>query len=167
VPFGRRRLRVQLRSRPLALPKPGDVPMPDPRVVNHQDTRAEMMAVAREARHIFNGNRQSDPGRPILDTLLPAAAGMSIEAALEKCPALVLSFELGLAFAEAERRRGWSRPDSCDPRVWSALAVEATSLSEQAAGHELSAVYLAQAGFWVGTRGSDGLPPLLEALTTP
>ena len=167
MPFGRRRLRVQLRSRPLALPKPGDFPLPDPRVVKHQDTRDEMMAVAREVRRIFNDNRQADPGRTMLDTLLPAAVGMSMEDALEKCPALVLSFELGLAFAEAERRRGWSRPDSCDPRVWSALAIEATSLSEQATDHELSAVYLAQAGFWVGTRGSDGLRPLLEALATP
>jgi hypothetical protein len=136
-------------------------------VVEHQDTRDEMMAVAREARRIFNDNRQVNPGRPMLDALLPAAVGMSMEDALEKCPVLVLSFELGLAFAEAERRRGWSRPDSCDPRVWSALALEATSLSEQADDHALSAVYLAQAGFWIGTRGSAGLQPLLESLATP
>ena len=39
--------KVQLRSRPLALPKPGDFPLPDPRVMKHEDTRDETMAVAR------------------------------------------------------------------------------------------------------------------------
>ncbi len=167
VLFGRRRLRVQLRSRPLALPRPGDFPLPDPRVVEHQDTRDEMMTVAREARSIFNEKRTADTARPMLEALLPKTVGVSVENALQTCPALILSFELGLAFAEAERRRGWSRPGSCDPRVWSALAVEARHLSEQATGQELSALFLAQAGFWAGTQGDAGSRQLLESLSRP
>jgi hypothetical protein len=147
------------------MPKLGDFPLPDPRVVKDQDTRDEMMAVGREARGIFNENRRADVARPMLDALLPAAAGMSVEAALEDCPALILSFELGLAFAEAERRRGWSRRGSCDPRVWSAFAVEATSISEQAPDQGLSGMFLAQAGFWLGSQGSAALPLLLESLS--
>jgi hypothetical protein len=136
-------------------------------VVEHQDTRDEMMAVAREARSIFNENRGANPGRPMLNAILPKTVGTSVENALETCPALILSFELGLAFAEAERRRSWSRPNSCDPRVWSALAVEAKHLSEQAAGQDLSALFLAQAGFWVGTQGDVGFRQLLESLSMP
>jgi hypothetical protein len=146
------------------MPKPGDFLLADPRVIRYRDTRDEMMAVAREARAIFNELSRTGSARPALEALLPIAVGRSIDNVLENYPALILSFELGFAFAEAERKRGWSRRGSYDPRVWSALATEAGHLSERANGHRMAAMFLAEAGFWVGKQGDAGLQELVASL---
>jgi hypothetical protein len=146
------------------MPKPGDFPLADPRVIKYPDTRDEMMAVAREARAIFNELSRTGSAHPALEALLPIVLGRSIDNILRNYPVLILSFELGFAFAEAERRRGWDRRGSYDPRVWSALAIEAGHLSEQANGHKMAAMFLAQAGFWVGKQQDTGLQELAASM---
>jgi hypothetical protein len=146
------------------MPKPGDFPLADPRVIKYPDTRGEMMEVAREARAISNELRRTGSALPALKVLLPVAVDRSIDNVLDNYPVLVLSFELGFAFAEAERKRGWTRRGGYDPRVWTALSLEAGHLSEQADGNRMAAMFLTQAGFWVGRQGELGLQKLTASL---
>jgi hypothetical protein len=145
---------------PHMLPRLGEHLVPDGSMPLHD--RDEMMAVSREARAILNSFTSTE-GLDMLGELLPKAVGRSAEEVLETHPALVLSFQLGLAFSEAGRRRRWSATDT---RTWNGLINEAHVLARQAPGNELAALFLAHVGLWVGTRGAEGLDEILASLNT-